>query len=67
MKFPPREDNAVPLFTPPQTHPIVRPEMLPHEADVNHVIQASLQDVTPLRYILVYNEIIYSFYTKLEY
>ncbi|KMZ64380.1 hypothetical protein ZOSMA_373G00280 [Zostera marina] len=48
MKFPPREDNAVPLFTPPQTHPIVRPEMLPHEADVNHVIQASLQDVTPL-------------------
>lgn len=25
VEFPPREENSVPLFTPPQTHPIVHP------------------------------------------
>ncbi|XP_027149653.1 TOM1-like protein 4 [Coffea eugenioides] len=39
VEFPPREDNSVPLFTPPQTHPIVQPTAEYEEA----AVQASLQ------------------------
>ncbi|GLU00934.1 hypothetical protein SLE2022_182680 [Rubroshorea leprosula] len=39
VEFPPREENTVPLFTPPQTHPIVQP-ISPYE---DAAIQASLQ------------------------
>lgn len=39
VDFPPREENSVPLFTPPQTHPIVHPTSPYEEA----AIQASLQ------------------------
>ncbi|KAK9073172.1 hypothetical protein SSX86_007496 [Deinandra increscens subsp. villosa] len=39
VDFPPREENSVPLFTPPQTHPIVHPTS-PYE---DAAIQASLQ------------------------
>ncbi|CAI9115560.1 OLC1v1016485C1 [Oldenlandia corymbosa var. corymbosa] len=39
VEFPPREENSVPLFTPPQTHPIVQPALEYEEA----AVQASLQ------------------------
>ncbi|KAM7507811.1 hypothetical protein LguiA_018264 [Lonicera macranthoides] len=39
VEFPPREDNSVPLFTPPQTQPIVDPTSAYEEA----AVQASLQ------------------------
>jgi hypothetical protein len=39
VEFPPREENSVPLFTPPQTVPIVHPEAAYEEA----AVQASLQ------------------------
>ncbi|GLT34275.1 hypothetical protein SLA2020_087990 [Shorea laevis] len=39
VEFPPREENAVPFFTPPQTHPIAQ-STLPFE---DAAIQASLQ------------------------
>lgn len=39
VDFPPREENTVPLFTPPQSHPIVHPTSPYEEA----AIQASLQ------------------------
>ncbi|KAJ9564909.1 hypothetical protein OSB04_000875 [Centaurea solstitialis] len=39
VDFPPREENSVPLFTPPQTHPIVHPTSTYEES----AIQASLQ------------------------
>ncbi|CAK9133764.1 unnamed protein product [Ilex paraguariensis] len=39
VEFPPREENSVPLFTPPQTHPIVHPSSAYEEA----AVQASLQ------------------------
>ncbi|XP_024972377.1 TOM1-like protein 4 isoform X2 [Cynara cardunculus var. scolymus] len=39
VDFPPREENSVPLFTPPQTHPVVHPTSPYEEA----AIQASLQ------------------------
>ncbi|XP_071737827.1 TOM1-like protein 4 [Rutidosis leptorrhynchoides] len=39
VDFPPREENSVPLFTPPQTHPVVQP-VSPYEETA---IQASLQ------------------------
>lgn len=39
VEFPPREENAVPLFTPPQTQPIIHPA--PEFEDA--AIQASLQ------------------------
>ncbi|CAA6667714.1 unnamed protein product [Spirodela intermedia] len=46
VEFPPREEISVPLFTPPQTHPIVQPRVSPYE-DV--AIEASLQsDVAAL-------------------
>ncbi|KAI3464588.1 hypothetical protein Pfo_021251 [Paulownia fortunei] len=39
VEFPPREENSVPLFTPPQTHPIVHPTSPYEEA----AVQASLE------------------------
>lgn len=39
VEFPPREENSVPLFTPPQTQPIVQHDSAYDEA----VIQASLE------------------------
>ncbi|KAK1436432.1 hypothetical protein QVD17_02212 [Tagetes erecta] len=39
VDFPPKEENSVPLFTPPQTHPVVHPTSPYEEA----AIQASLQ------------------------
>ncbi|KAK6114950.1 hypothetical protein DH2020_007219 [Rehmannia glutinosa] len=39
VEFPPREENIVPLFTPPQTHPIVHPTSPYEEA----AVQASLE------------------------
>ncbi|KAL0438160.1 UNVERIFIED_CONTAM: TOM1-like protein 3 [Sesamum latifolium] len=39
VEFPPREENSVPLFTPPQTHPVVRPTSPYEEA----AVQASLE------------------------
>ncbi|KVH98749.1 hypothetical protein Ccrd_023024 [Cynara cardunculus var. scolymus] len=46
VDFPPREENSVPLFTPPQTHPVVHPTSPYEEA----AIQASLQtDASGLR------------------
>lgn len=49
VEFPPREENSVPLFTPPQTQPIV------HHASAfdDAAIHASLQsDASGLRYYL---------------
>lgn len=49
VEFPPREENSVPLFTPPQSQPIV------HHASAydDAAIQASLQsDASGLRYYL---------------
>ncbi|KAL8166149.1 hypothetical protein V2J09_007648 [Rumex salicifolius] len=42
INFPPREENSVPLFTPPQTQPIIRSAPSHEEA----AIQASLQSDT---------------------
>ncbi|CAL9019825.1 unnamed protein product [Prunus brigantina] len=39
VEFPPREENSVPLFTPPQTQPVVSPVAVYDDA----AIQASLQ------------------------
>ncbi|XWS15194.1 hypothetical protein CRYUN_Cryun35bG0073700 [Craigia yunnanensis] len=40
VEFPPREENSVPLFTPPQTHPVTHP---PASAYEDAAIEASLQ------------------------
>lgn len=49
IEFPPRDVNSVPLFTPPQTQPVVPPELAYDDA----AIQASLQsDASDLRYCL---------------
>ncbi|XP_073136588.1 TOM1-like protein 3 [Henckelia pumila] len=40
VEFPPRGENSVPLFTPPQTHPVVRPPPTVYE---EAVVQASLE------------------------
>ncbi|PWA61662.1 hypothetical protein CTI12_AA371060 [Artemisia annua] len=49
VEFPPREENSVPLFTPPQTHPIVHPTDAYEEA----AVQASLEtDASGLGYYL---------------
>ncbi|KAL4279030.1 hypothetical protein GQ457_03G032230 [Hibiscus cannabinus] len=40
VEFPPREENTVPLFTPPQTHPIIHH---PDSAYEDSAIEASLQ------------------------
>ncbi|KAH6759164.1 Target of Myb protein 1 [Perilla frutescens var. frutescens] len=39
VEFPPREENSVPLFTPPQTHPIIQPTSPYEEA----AVQASFE------------------------
>ncbi|CAK9187070.1 unnamed protein product [Ilex paraguariensis] len=50
VEFPPREENSVPLFTPPQTHPLVHPPSVYEEA----AVQASLEsDASGLRKCLV--------------
>ncbi|EXC32443.1 TOM1-like protein 2 [Morus notabilis] len=41
VEFPPREENSVPFFTPPQTQPIIPPDTEYNDA----AIQASLQSV----------------------
>lgn len=47
MEFPPREENIVPLFTPPQTQPI----SYPAAEDEALAVQASLQsDNSEMRY-----------------
>ncbi|KAM7256838.1 hypothetical protein ACFE04_012579 [Oxalis oulophora] len=43
VEFPPRIDNSVPLFTPPQTQPIVHPAQTYEDA----AIQASLESAEP--------------------
>ncbi|PWA43150.1 target of Myb protein 1 [Artemisia annua] len=49
VEFPPREESSVPLFTPPQTHPIVHPTDAYEEAAVH----ASLEtDASGLGYYL---------------
>lgn len=49
VEFPPREENSVPLFTPPQSQPIVHHASAYEDA----AIQASLQsDASGLRYLL---------------
>ncbi|VFQ94997.1 unnamed protein product [Cuscuta campestris] len=40
VEFPPREANSIPLFTPPQTHPIVHPEASAYEETA---VQLSLE------------------------
>ncbi|MQL70557.1 hypothetical protein Taro_002873 [Colocasia esculenta] len=40
VEFPPRSENSVPLFTPPQSHPIVHPE---HPTYEDAALEASLQ------------------------
>lgn len=55
VEFPPREENTVPIFTPPQTHPVTavhHPSISAFEDDA--AIQASLQsDASGLRYLLL--------------
>ena len=48
VEFPPREENSVPLFTQPQTHPVTHH---PASAYEDAAIEASLQsDASGLRY-----------------
>ncbi|XP_048569821.1 TOM1-like protein 3 isoform X2 [Triticum urartu] len=48
VDFPPREENTVPLFTPPQTQPLRQPHLYPPGQSYEDVaIQASLQSSTP--------------------
>ena len=58
VDFPPREENTVPLFTPPQTQPLRQPHLYPPGQSYEDVaIQASLQSSTPaappLRYLFI--------------
>lgn len=51
VEFPPKEENSVPLFTPPQSHPITHPT--PYE---EAAVQASLQsDPSGLRYKIFFS------------
>ncbi|XP_047340788.1 TOM1-like protein 4 [Impatiens glandulifera] len=45
VEFPPREENTVPIFTPPQTQPISHPPpaAYPHSSYEEAAVQASLQ------------------------
>ncbi|CAA3020334.1 TOM1 2 [Olea europaea subsp. europaea] len=46
VEFPPREENSVPLFTPPQTHPVQpHPVSNPASAYEEAAVQASLQSL----------------------
>ena len=49
VEFPPREENSVPLFTPPQTQPLMHPPPIAHPASTYEeaAIQASLQSEAP--------------------
>ncbi|KAG8091075.1 hypothetical protein GUJ93_ZPchr0011g28706 [Zizania palustris] len=49
VHFPPREENTVPLFTPPQTQPLRHPQLypLPGQTYEDATIQASLQSSAP--------------------
>lgn len=51
VEFPPRTENTVPLFTPPQTHPVAyQPATSAYE---DAALEASLQsDVSALRLLL---------------
>jgi hypothetical protein len=58
VDFPPREENTVPLFTPPQSQPLRQPHLYPPGQSYEDVaIQASLQSSAPaasaLRYSLI--------------
>uniref|UniRef100_A0A0E0R5B9 VHS domain-containing protein n=1 Tax=Oryza rufipogon TaxID=4529 RepID=A0A0E0R5B9_ORYRU len=49
VDFPPREENTVPLFTPPQTQPLRQPHLYPPpgQSYEDAAIQASLQSSAP--------------------
>lgn len=49
VDFPPREENSVPLFTPPQTQPLRHPHLYtpPGQSYEDAAIQASLQSAPP--------------------
>ena len=56
VDFPPREENSVPLFTPPQTQPLRHPHLYPPpgQSYEDAAIEASLQSapsVPALRYL----------------
>uniref|UniRef100_A0ACD5X8L8 Uncharacterized protein n=1 Tax=Avena sativa TaxID=4498 RepID=A0ACD5X8L8_AVESA len=56
--FPPREENTVPLFTPPQTQPLRQPHVYPPGQSYEDVaIQASLQSSGPAASALSLSEI----------
>jgi hypothetical protein len=56
--FPPREENTVPLFTPPQTQPLRQPHVYPPGQSYEDVaIQASLQSSCPAASALSLSEI----------
>ncbi|KAL8481910.1 hypothetical protein ACS0TY_028159 [Phlomoides rotata] len=46
VEFPPREENSVPLFTPPQTHPIVQPTSPYEEAAVRASLEEDLSGLS---------------------
>lgn len=49
VDFPPREENSLPLFTPPQTQPLRHPHLYtpPGQSYEDAAIQASLQSAPP--------------------
>lgn len=62
VEFPPRTENTSPLFTPPQTRPVMHQPAASAYEDA--AIQASLQsdDGPALRYLFYFSIICYSFY-----
>lgn len=63
VEFPPREENSVPIFTPPQTHPIAPPIVHPTSPYEEAAVQASLEtDASGLRYML--GKLLYQFSLK---
>lgn len=58
VDFPPREENTVPLFTPPQSQPLRQPHLYPPGQSYEDVaIQASLQSSAPAASALSLSEI----------
>uniref|UniRef100_A0A0D3HJ87 VHS domain-containing protein n=1 Tax=Oryza barthii TaxID=65489 RepID=A0A0D3HJ87_9ORYZ len=59
VDFPPREENTVPLFTPPQTQPLRQPHLYPPpgQSYEDAAIQASLQSSAPSAPALSLSEI----------
>ncbi|XP_059630610.1 TOM1-like protein 3 isoform X2 [Cornus florida] len=56
VEFPPREENRVPLFTPPQTQPVVQPVVHPASSYEEAAVQASLQsDASGLSLVEIQN------------